>query len=490
MKILYNETLGRVIPGPQKISKLPTCLSLLGILTFSCPQDVSANWINVTGNRSTADTLYLSVENQIDEPIGPNASRVKELHGNTEAAKRPLVFGKKTIDSDKARIVAIGGSLAAGVQNGGLYRASQLTSYPNLVARQMGTTFRQPLFAPEEANGAGYKLLIRDEGPVFKYSKVSDKLALDPKSNAGQFKKFDEEIDNLALPYHNVRGSWKNLDYYSRLALPSMESQDFIPYFKRILPGDAPDKSTSYLQYVEQRAAADFVIFDPGMDGHLQSALVGGDPSQLPQVEEGERGDKSEFQLVKKLAAKGAKGVLVTIPDVIEFPYFKMYTPEKLTTLQGEGSVSIRTNRGTIRNMNARDVLLPSAKVEALFSGKSSSEVLDERESLAVDEGYDETAAYRNVNWYNEYYVKFIAKENDFAVFDLYALLKKINAGGYVTDDGVEVSPSFPDGNFYSDDAIHPTSFGQAVIANECIKAINAYYGSGLPLLNTRDFLK
>ncbi|GGM82574.1 hypothetical protein GCM10010967_12810 [Dyadobacter beijingensis] len=469
---------------------MPACLSLLGILTLSYPHNALANPIKAAGNLLTADTLYLSVENQIDEPVETNTLRINELNATAATGGKPLVFGKKTIDSDKARIVAIGGSLAAGVQNGGLYRASQLTSYPNLIARQMGAAFRQPLFSAEEANGAGYKLLIREDGPVFRYSKVSDKLAVDPKSNAGQFRNFEGEIDNLALPFHNVRGSWKDLEYYSRLALPSMESQDFIPYFKRILPVGASDKSSSYLQYVEQRATADFVIFDPGMDGHLQSALVGGDASQLPQLEEGERGDKSEFRIVKNLAAKGAKGVLVTIPNVIEFPYFKMYTPEKLAMLQGEGRVSIRTNRGTIRSMNDRDVLLPSAKVEALFSGRSSGEVLGERESLAVDEGYDETAAYRNVNWYNEYYVKFIAKENDFAVFDLYALLKKINAGGYVTDDGVEVNPAFPDGNFYSDDAIHPTSFGQAVIANECIKAINEHYGSGLPLLNTREFLK
>lgn len=489
MKILYKEKIGPGMYGHQKINKLPTCLSLLGILAFANPQDACADRANGTG-RVAMDTLYLPVENQIDEPVEANASRVQESGSNAEAAKKTLVLGKTTIDSDKVRIVAIGGSLAAGVQNGGLYRASQLTSYPNLVARQMGVTFRQPLFFPEEANGAGYKLLIRDEGPVYKYSKVSDKLAVDPKSNGGQFKKFAGDIDNLALPYHNVRGSWKDLEYYSRLAQPSMESQDFIPYFKRILPDDQSNKISSYLQYVEQKATPDFIIFDPGMDGHLQSALVGGDPSQLPQPEEGERGDKSEFRLVKNLAAKGAKGVLVTIPDVIEFPYFNLYTPEKLTALQGGGRVSIRTNRGTIREMNAQDVLLPSAKVEALFSGKSSKEVLDERESLAVDEGYDETAAYRNVNWYNEYYVKFIAKENDFAVFDLHGLLKKINAGGYVTDDGVEVSQAFPGGNFYSDDAIHPTSFGQAVIANECIKAINAHYGSELPLLNTRDFLK
>lgn len=439
-------------------------------------------------NAVSIDTLYLPVENQIEKV---NAFEITASGSLSEASSKPLVLGKKTIDAGKAKVLAIGGSLAAGVQNGGLYRASQLTSFPNLVAGQMGVTFRQPLFAAEEANGAGYKLLIRDNGPVYRYNKVAGKLASDAGSNALPFKKFTGEIDNLALPFHNVRTAWKDLEYYSRLSQPSMESQDFVPYFKRILPDEiASDKSVSYLKYLEGKATPDFVIFDPGMDGHLQSALVGGDPSQIPQLEEGERGNKSEFRFVKELADKGTKGVLVTIPDVTEFPYFHLYTAEKLAELRGGVKVSIRTNRGTIREMNASDLLLPCEKVEALFSGRSSAEVLDERESLAVDEDYDETRAYRGVNWYNEYYVKFIAKENDFAIFDLYELLKKINVGGYVTDDGVEVIPSFPDGNFYSDDAIHPTSFGQAVIANECIKAINAHYGSGLTLLNTREFLK
>jgi len=56
------------------------------------------------------------------------------------------------------KYVAIGGKLAAGYRDGGLYRQGQLTAYPNLmIANQMGIAdFQTPLFAPAQGNGTGY----------------------------------------------------------------------------------------------------------------------------------------------------------------------------------------------------------------------------------------------------------------------------------------------------------------------------------------------
>ena len=57
------------------------------------------------------------------------------------------------------RMIALGGSLTAGVRNGGLYREGQLTAYPNLVARQIGLSdFTSPAFGLQEANGTGFYL--------------------------------------------------------------------------------------------------------------------------------------------------------------------------------------------------------------------------------------------------------------------------------------------------------------------------------------------
>jgi hypothetical protein len=58
-----------------------------------------------------------------------------------------------------------------------------------------------------------------------------------------------------------------------------------------------------------------------------------------------------------------------------------------------------------------------------------------------------------------------------------------------VTDDGILVENKM-DGNFFSVDGITPTAFGQAIIANEFIKAINKHYQMDIPLIKTSDYLE
>ena len=81
------------------------------------------------------------------------------------------------------------------------------------------------------------------------------------------------------------------------------------------------------------------------------------------------------------------------------------------------------------------------------------------------------------------------AKEVGFALVDLHNVYKQITQGSYITDDGIRVDSSYPNGNFFSSDGIYPTAFGQAIIANEFIKAINAYYKTEIPLIPTREYL-
>ena len=51
------------------------------------------------------------------------------------------------------RMISVGGSLSAGFRDGSLHREGQLTSFPNLIARQMNIAFNQPLFEATEGNG-------------------------------------------------------------------------------------------------------------------------------------------------------------------------------------------------------------------------------------------------------------------------------------------------------------------------------------------------
>jgi hypothetical protein len=59
-------------------------------------------------------------------------------------------------ESKPIRYVALGGSLSAGVRDGGINQQSQVTSFPNLLAKQMGiVNFRQPLFEGPYKSGTG-----------------------------------------------------------------------------------------------------------------------------------------------------------------------------------------------------------------------------------------------------------------------------------------------------------------------------------------------
>jgi hypothetical protein len=67
----------------------------------------------------------------------------------------------------------------------------------------------------------------------------------------------------------------------------------------------------------------------------------------------------------------------------------------------------------------------------------------------------------------------------------LYTVYEQIFAGKFITHDGVSVNSE----NFFSSDGLNPSAFGQAIIANETIKAINAFYGLEIELVATRPFL-
>lgn len=81
------------------------------------------------------------------------------------------------------------------------------------------------------------------------------------------------------------------------------------------------------------------------------------------------------------------------------------------------------------------------------------------------------------------------AAEKDLAVVDLFDLYQRIHRGGYTTDDGVPIDGT-AHGNFFSSDGIYPLPLGQAIIANEVIKAINKHYGAKIPLIDTAGFAK
>jgi len=77
---------------------------------------------------------------------------------------------------------------------------------------------------------------------------------------------------------------------------------------------------------------------------------------------------------------------------------------------------------------------------------------------------------------------------NEFLIVDLATLYARIHAGNIVTEDGYKVNGR-AGGNFSSgDEILYPFAIGNAVIANEIIKVLNAGFRSKIALINVTEF--
>ena len=77
-----------------------------------------------------------------------------------------------------------------------------------------------------------------------------------------------------------------------------------------------------------------------------------------------------------------------------------------------------------------------------------------------------------------------IAAANGWALLDLNAVAQQFVTGRPAYKAGVQLSCSYPYGQFVSLDGVHPTAAGQQLIANAAALALNAKYGFALPTSN------
>src|SRR6218665_348643 len=92
------------------------------------------------------------------------------------------------------KYVAIGSVLSAGVRDGGVFEAAQQTSFPALLALQMGIRdFRQPVLAD---NGTGRKNVSIENNGILKFTETK---GLDDTQKGALLPKINAEVDNLAI---------------------------------------------------------------------------------------------------------------------------------------------------------------------------------------------------------------------------------------------------------------------------------------------------
>lgn len=432
--------------------------------------------------------------------------------------------------ADFSRYIAVGNSLTAGFTDNGLYLEGQQNSYPNLLAQQFkfvgGGEFTQPLFAAGQENGSGYLRLAgfaSNGTPIT--GTVTTSLALRAGATAARplYTKYTDPINNLGVP--GIR--------LSDVETAGYGSTQGNPYFERITP-DAQATQT----YLARVAASNPTFFTNWLGNFdvLSYATAGGAASFITST--ADFTDKNS-KIIDALTANGAKGLVATIPDVTNVPFFTTVGSAFKTTLlaQSVPGLVIQTgaaiggpasgNRKQIATVDIRDASGAGRQLFTLLSSPFLN-LLNQRTGRAwryvysqsgqpaagfplflMAYGIDTTATFgtsagnpipslfvlddveqglirtATTAFNNAITVK--ANEKGLAIFDANTFFSNVAASGIVTN-GVPNTASFISGNLFSLDGVHPTPRGYAIVANEMIKAINVKYDAHISQVNPNDY--
>jgi phospholipase/lecithinase/hemolysin len=396
--------------------------------------------------------------------------------------------------ADFSRYIAVGNSLTAGYSNGGLYLQAQQSAYPLIIAGQMktvgGGNFYTPFFPANQANGSGYLKLLgfgAEGSPIIVRENsslaVRGQATIPGFGNVTLLTKYTGEINNYGVP--GIR-----LDQITYAPLGNLNS-----YYERILPLDAGENVTPYIDFV---TAKPFTFFSCwlGNNDVLGYATSGGGEALT---------DKANFAAlyslaINRLTATNAKGIVATIPDVTSIPYLTTVTIPKL--LAGVKKVNPAVNAlfisaldpatGTYAARPATEsdyVVLEfntanlGGTVNGLpFYGLTPANPLRNNEILDKAEA---AKAKEYVEAYNSS-IKSVAASKGLAIFDSYEFLNKLKAGMII--NGIAINSDFITGGAFSLDGIHLTPRGNAMTANEYIKAINSTYHSTIPQVDISKY--
>ena len=390
------------------------------------------------------------------------------------------------------RYVAIGASLTAGVRDGGWFNEGITTAYPNLIARQMGITdFKQPLFEATEYNGYGLKLqTVNKETPINRYKAVGNNLAFKPSGTEMILSPYTgTSLDNFAVP------NLLNWGLSSTLNSNTSENK----YYKIFLKRQLLNKTSVYNNI--DNSKIDLLSIESYTQDLIINALSSGEsPVNFKWIAPPFWNPDDKFNweveelILDKFKAKNSKAVLLNIPNILRLPYFK--NSKKLSEIK---SITKQENIwGSQNGINtavfyedANNLFLPTLMIDSLLNKNIS---VDNRVGLSskkpiilkgnILSGKTMDLINGNKKIFNDYFI-YLSKRYNTPIVDIETLYKKIDEGIYVSDEGLKVT----DKEFFSSDGLYPSAYGQALIANECIKTMNSFYKTNIALIKTSFYI-
>src|ERR1700757_582573 len=410
-------------------------------------------------------------------------------------------------DIDPTRYVSIGNSITSGFADGALYYQGQLVSFPNLIAQQFkaagGGDFIQPLM-DQSSIGVG----STGNAPfVLAYS--NDCLGVNslgpvPTATAGDVAAFS---NNVYIAQH---GPFNNMGVPGAKAItvalpgygnPGNGAGNYNPFFTRM----AKNISTSSMLSDAMLLNPTFFSLFIGNNDVLLYATSGGAKDFItPQA----TFSASITAIVDTLVKHGAKGVIGNVPDIIALPYFTTVPWNGLTLRQGQAD----TLNGVMPFLGISYVFKAGANpfviYDASVSTPSHARVIQQGEFILLDVPLDSIKCHKMgtlmpipnqyvltateinaietaISGYNTT-IKAAANNNNLAFVDVNAFLNQTKTG--LVFDGIKFNAVFLTGGAFSLDGIHLTPIGNALLANEFIKSINAKYNSTIQQVDVTKY--
>ena len=439
---------------------------------------------------------------------------------------------------DATTYVSIGTTITAGFADNALYTEGQNAAYPNLIAQKLkevnnGLVFNQPAINSENgwAGGSNGKSRLVIPG--------CSTVSISPIAQAGEstllpFTGEKSTLHNLAVPFLPINA------INSAVAPAGTAYNQPKGYFDRVIPAS----SAGIASEAKKRNPTLFTIWLGYVDA-LQYATSGG---TKPLISTAEFKLNLNALLDSILVNPNAKGVVANIPYVDLIPVVTnnnrrltsatdpAKSPNKLTDeqvanynaalggtfLKGDAGKNynfvIRKGDGGLRELSSsKDFIVRGNVLDSVGIGErdpKSVRACEPSYILRTEVGFktpisnnavldaDEIKVLRKqIDEYNQAITEVVNSRNGeggtntrIAIADLNSFYTKLTDPLYGIQYGSSIiranqpnlGPDF--GGFYSLDRTNPTPKGQALIANEFIKTINAKFGATLNLFNPDEF--
>ena len=410
---------------------------------------------------------------------------------------------------DPTYYVALGNSITSGFSDGALYYDGQNTSYAKMISEQFaavgGGNFNTP-FVSVTSVGIGSSLNAKFILGYKTDCKGVNGLSPLPAAANGDFSIFTNNVASKG-PFNNmgIPGAKVTTAVFPGYGNPLNGAGNFNPFFTRILK-TSEYSSASMLSITAGQNPTFFSVF-LGNNDVLGYGTSGGStgtvtPSAGPV---GVGFDASYDLIVNTLTANSAKGILANVPDITSLPYFTTvpyngltldatqaaglsaaYSPLGISFTAGSNAFMIQdpTAPGGVRQIKSNEYILLTTPQDSLkCAGWGSTKPLKNQYVLTAAEVkiiQDATMAYNAK-------IQAIASAKGLAYVDVNAFMSNAKKG--VVFNGVTSSTAFVSGGAFSLDGVHLTPKGNALLANEFIKAINAQYGSTVLQVDVNKYI-